>query len=65
MVARPLVEEVKSGKEDELRILDGGQVELEHILSMNDPWVEEKHRNDTSSDKTLFVILLPYSICFF
>lgn len=46
------MEEVKRGKEDELRVLDGGQVELEHILSMEGPWVEEKQRNNTASDKS-------------
>lgn len=35
------MEKVERGKEDEFRILDGGQVELEHILSTEDPWVKK------------------------
>lgn len=38
---RTLVEKVERGKEDEFGILDGGQVELEHILSTEDPWVKK------------------------
>lgn len=52
VVARPLVEEVKRGKEDELGILDGGQVELEHVLSTKDPWVKEEQTNDSGSGET-------------
>lgn len=52
VVARPLVEEVKRGREDDFGILDGGQVELERILSTEDPWVKETQRDDTSSDKS-------------
>lgn len=52
MVARPLVEEVKRGEEDQLGILDGGQVELEHVVSTKDPWVKEEQTNDTGSGET-------------
>lgn len=38
VVAGPLVEEMKRGEEDELRLLDGGQVELEHIFAVQDSW---------------------------
>lgn len=38
---RTLMEKVERGKEDEFRILDGGQVELEDILSTEDPWVKK------------------------
>lgn len=34
LVALPLVEEVERRREDELRVLDGGQVELEHFFAM-------------------------------
>lgn len=34
VVAGSLVEEVKSGKEDDLRALDGRQIELEHLFAM-------------------------------
>ncbi len=38
VVAGSLVEEMKRGEEDELRLLDGGQVELEHIFAVQDSW---------------------------
>lgn len=38
---RTLVEEVERGKEDEFGILDGGEVELEDVLSTEEPWVRE------------------------
>lgn len=36
VVSRSLVQEVKGGGEDELRLLDAGQVELEHIFAVKD-----------------------------
>lgn len=38
VVAGPLVEEVKRGGEDELGVLDWGQVELEHVSALWDSW---------------------------
>lgn len=38
VVARPFVQEMKRGEEDELRFLDGGQVELENISALQDSW---------------------------
>lgn len=42
VVSRSLVQEVEGGGEDQLGFLDAGQVELEHVFAMQDPFEREK-----------------------
>ena len=44
VVAGSLVKKVKRGEKDDLRVLDGGQVELEHVFTLRDPSKESEEK---------------------
>lgn len=67
VLAGALVEVMKRGGEDELRILDGRQVELEHVFAVHDSWGKDiRGRMIRLSRKTKFVMFkgLRKTACF-
>lgn len=61
-VPRSLVEEVKRGKENELRVWDGGQVEQEDIFALRDIWDSFKTSHGVSVPLTvaLWILTVPF-----
>lgn len=61
VVSRSLAQEVEGGGEDQLRVLDAGQVELEHVSAAQDSFERERKGTSLSFHINLIRLCLAFT----